>query len=170
MCRRRVENQPRSASSYGTRSVPATLIAMNVTAPATDDEFARYYELRWQVLRQPCGEPRGTERDDRDAEAEHAVIWAADGAALAAGRLHFNSPTEAQIRYMAVSSAAQGRGLGRLVIEHLEALARRRGAKTIILNSRDSAAGFYERLGYSSAGAGPTFFSIPHVRMIKRLG
>ena len=145
------------------------MFGMHVTSPATDDQFARYYDLRWQVLRQPWGKPQGSERDDLEAEAEHAVIWGPDGAALAVGRLHFNSPTEAQIRYMAVSPAAQGRGLGRQIVEHLENVARRRGATTIVLNSRAAAAGFYERLGFEPAGAAPTLFDVPHMRMIKRL-
>jgi predicted GNAT family N-acyltransferase len=144
-------------------------IGMEVAAPATDDQFARYYDLRWRVLRQPWGEPPGSERDDLEASAEHAVIWAADGTALAAGRLHFNTPAEAQIRYMAVSPTAQGRGLGRRIVEHLEQFARRRGATAIVLNSRDAVAGFYHRLGFESVGAGPTHFGIPHIRMMKRI-
>ena len=140
----------------------------NIRSPQTDEEFARYYELRWQVLREHLGEPRGSERDELEGSADHVAIWSGDGEALAVGRLHLNSPSEAQIRYMAVTATAQGQGLGRQIVERLEEIACQRGATSIVLNSRDSAAGFYERLGYEVVGPGPLLFGrIPHFRMRK---
>jgi GNAT superfamily N-acetyltransferase len=143
---------------------------MKVTSPATAEEFDKYYDLRWQALRAPWGQPRGSERDEHEAGAEHAVIWGDDRRPLAVGRLHFNTPTEAQIRYMAVAKHAQRRGLGRAVVEHLEQAARERGATEIVLNARKEVAPFYARLGYEAVGAGPTILgSIEHVRMRKSL-
>src|SRR5215211_5987960 len=104
--------------------------AMNVRSPQTDEEFAHYYELRWRVLRAPWGEPPGSERDELEEAAEHAFIQNDDGEPLAVGRLHFNSPEEAQIRYMAVAEPSRGQGLGRRIVKHLEAIARERGAQT----------------------------------------
>jgi predicted GNAT family N-acyltransferase len=121
------------------------------------------------VLRAPWGAPRGAERDELEDSADHAVIWGDAGEALAVGRLHLNSPDEAQIRYMAVAPAARGRGLGRLVVEHLERVARARRAASVVLNARREATGFYERLGYVVVGPAPTFMSIPHFRMRKEL-
>ncbi len=92
---------------------------MEVRSPRTDAEFERYYELRWQVLRAPWGEPRGSERDEFDEAAEHAFVQTDEGEALATGRLHFNSPEESQIRYMAVADRARGQGLGHRIVEHL---------------------------------------------------
>lgn len=143
---------------------------MEVRSPRSEEEFARLYQLRWEVLRAPWGEPPGSERDDADATADHAYIQTADGQPLAAGRLHFNTPEEAQIRYMAVAEAARGQGLGRRIVEYLEAIARGRGARTIILNARDEVSGFYTIMGYEIVGAGPTLFgAVTHVRMRKRL-
>jgi predicted GNAT family N-acyltransferase len=143
---------------------------MLVRAPQTDDEFARYYDLRWQVLRAPWDQPRGSERDDLDSTADHALIPDEDGTALAAGRLHLNSPQEAQIRYMAVAERARGQGLGRQIVEYLEAIARQRGASVIVLNAREDVADFYQRLGYELIGPAPTMFgAIAHVRMQKLL-
>jgi predicted GNAT family N-acyltransferase len=143
---------------------------MQVRAPQTDDEFARYYDLRWQILRAPWGQPRGSERDALEPTADHAAIFDERGAVLAVGRLHLNSPAEAQIRYMAVANAARGQGLGRQIVEHLEAAARQRGASVIVLNAREAVAAFYQRLGYEVIGPGPTMFgAIAHVRMQKRL-
>jgi predicted GNAT family N-acyltransferase len=143
---------------------------VDVRRPQSEEEFERLYELRWQVLRAPWGEPPGSERDATDADSEHALIQDADGEPLAAGRLHFNSRDEAQIRYMAVAESARGQGLGRCIVEYLETLARDRGAKTVVLNAREEVAGFYQTMGYEIIGAGPTLFgTVKHVRMQKQL-
>ena len=144
---------------------------MEVQRPQTDADFAQYYELRWQVLRGPWGQPRGSERDEFDSAAgaaEHALMLDEDGRAVAVGRLHFNSPAEAQIRYMAVHESARGSGLGRRIVAYLESRAQNRGVQRIILNARDTVAGFYEKLGYRKVGDGPTLFgTVKHVRMEK---
>jgi N-acetylglutamate synthase-like GNAT family acetyltransferase len=143
---------------------------MEVRAPQSADEFERYFDLRWQVLRGPWGQPRGSERDELEDVAEHALIVDDDGRPLAVGRLHFNSPMEAQIRYMAVAETARGRGLGRRIVDYLEAIARQRGATTIVLNARDEVNEFYAGLGYAIVGKGPTLFgTVAHSRMLKRL-
>jgi GNAT superfamily N-acetyltransferase len=143
---------------------------MQVRPPQTDEEFARYYDLRWQILRAPWRQSRGSERDELETTADHAAVFDERGAVLAIGRLHLNSPTEAQIRYMAVADVVRGQGVGRQIVEYLEAVARRRGASVIALNAREEVAGFYERLGYEVVGPGPMMFgAITHVKMQKQL-
>lgn len=115
---------------------------LEVRSPQTDDEWAAYYELRWLVLRAPWNQPAETARDPVENVSEHAVILDGDGRALATGRLHFNSPTEGQLRSMATAEHARGQGWGRQVVEHLEEVARQRGATTIVLNARYEAVGF----------------------------
>jgi len=126
--------------------------------------------LRWRVLRAPWHQPRGSEQDDREAESIHLMIPNAAGEPLAIGRLHLNSPTEAQVRFMAVAPHAQGRGLGSTILQELERRARQAGAASIVLNARDIALGFYERHGYTVEGpADKLFDAVPHVRMRKNL-
>jgi GNAT superfamily N-acetyltransferase len=88
---------------------------MQVRPPQTDEEFARYYDLRWQILRAPWRQSRGSERDELETTADHAAVFDERGAVLAIGRLHLNSPTEAQIRYMAVADVVRGQGVGRQI-------------------------------------------------------
>jgi predicted GNAT family N-acyltransferase len=143
---------------------------MEVKSPQSADELARYYDLRWQVLRAPWGAPRGSERDELDGSATHAMIAGGDGQMLAVGRLHLNSPQEAQIRYMAVAEPARRQGLGGRIVAFLEAAARTAGAEVIVLNARDEVVGFYAALGYEVIGAGPTMFgTVTHSKMQKRL-
>src|SRR3977135_3164657 len=86
--------------------------AFQLSSPATPADWDIYYELRWRVLRQPWGQPRGSERDDLEDSAFHLMLRDPAGTLLAIGRLHLNSPQEAQIRYVAVDRAFEGHGLG----------------------------------------------------------
>ena len=143
---------------------------LELRSPHTPDEWGRYFELRWRVLRAPWGQPHGSERDDLETAAFHAAIWDHDGFPVAVGRLHLNAPAEAQVRYMAVAPAADRQGHGRRILAALEAEARRRAVITVVLNARETARAFYERHGYLPSGDAPTLFGdVAHVRMVKPL-
>ena len=143
---------------------------VSIKEPNTGAEWDSYFDLRWRILREPWNQPRGSELDSLDAKSFHLMIQ--DGAAtLAVGRLHLNSPEEAQVRYMAVDPMHQGSGLGRKVLQGLESRARSQGVKRIMLNSRARAVGFYTRQGYEAIGPGETLFGeIQHTKMCKDLG
>src|SRR5205085_525503 len=80
--------------------------------------------------------------------AVYLLVLANNGKALACGRLHLNSPAEAQVRYMAVDENVQGRGYGSAILAALEAEAARLQVSQIVLNARDNAVEFYRRHGY----------------------
>ncbi|MEP6821016.1 MAG: GNAT family N-acetyltransferase [Chthoniobacterales bacterium] len=139
-------------------------------SPETALEWERYFDLRWRVLREPWDQPRGSEKDELDSESFQVALWEGE-VPVAAGRLHFNDPTEAQVRYMAVEPQRRGYHLGSRILGLLETRAAMEGAKRIVLNAREEAAGFYRRHGYEISGpAGLLFGSIPHVRMEKHVG
>ena len=143
---------------------------MQLRVPATDDEYERYYLFRWRLLRGPWGEPRGSEQDEHETSAHHLMVCADDGNVIGVGRVHFNTPGEAQIRYMAVDEDCRGQGIGRALLERLEETARQHGAVHIMLNARKPVAKFYEKLGYRITGDAHTLFKrIPHVHMEKDL-
>ncbi len=119
-----------------------------VTEPTTPQEFERYYQLRWDVLRRPWNQPIGSERDENEATSIHAMICEGDEC-LAVGRLQFNSPTEAQVRFMGVRQDQNGRGFGREIMQYLEQKANEHGRHHIVLQARENAVVFYERLGYT---------------------
>jgi GNAT superfamily N-acetyltransferase len=76
-----------------------------------------------------------------------------------------------QLKGMAVADHLQGEGLGALLIDAGIELAMRRGATITWARARDSAMGFYERLGFVSTGAGfidgPT--AMPHHIVVRTL-
>ena len=122
---------------------------MEIIEPNTSTEFKIYYNLRYEVLRKPWFQPKGSERDDGDETSLHRmIIDEPNGKAVAIGRLQFNSIEEAQIRYMAVSDDYQGMGYGSKIVKALDNIAREKGSRKIILQSRENAVKFYEKNGY----------------------
>ena len=122
---------------------------MEIIEPNTSTEFKIYYNLRYEVLRKPWFQPKGSERDDGDETSLHRmIIDKPNGKVVAVGRLQFNSIEEAQIRYMAVSDDYQGKGYGRKMVKALDNIAREKGSRKIILQSRENAVKFYEKNGY----------------------
>ena len=131
---------------------------------------SNYFDLRWRVLREPWNQPHGSERDNLDATAFHLVIRTPEGKPVAIGRLHINSPAEAQVRFMAVDPAWRNRGLGGRILRGLEDEARARRAAGVVLNAREDASEFYLAHGYQVEGPGETLFGeVRHVRMRKNL-
>ena len=123
--------------------------SVKIIEPTTSEEFKKYYNLRYEILRKPWGQPKGSERDDGEDMSNHRmIIDEKTGNALAVGRLQFNSEDEAQIRYMAVAHEFQGQGLGSQIISALEGVARRKGIQKIILSARENALQFYKNNGY----------------------
>ncbi len=145
--------------------------------PGTPAQWAAYFALRYEVLRQPWQQPPGSERspDDDAPSTVHALLLAPGGpaappVALAVGALQQTGARTGQIRFMAVAPPAAGTGLGRQVVAYLEAQARAAGLTEIFLHSREAAVGFYTRQGYALEGPSHTLFgSIPHFLMRKQL-
>ncbi len=139
-------------------------------SPKTAEEFEQYYQLRWQVLRQPWGQALGSERDNLEQESFHRMIIDENDKVLAVGRLEKNSQFSGKIRFMAVSPQAQGQGLGRQIIEALEQQAGMLGITDLGLNAREGALSFYQILGYTSQGFSHLLFDeIKHFTMTKQL-
>jgi predicted GNAT family N-acyltransferase len=143
---------------------------VRIIEPDSPGDYQKYYDLRWTVLRAPWNQPRGSERDSRDADSAHLMLLDDRDVAVAVGRLHFNSIREAQVRYMAVATGQQRKGFGSRLLQALEVKAASLGAARIVLDARETALGFYCKQGYSADGPGHVLYNcITHVRMHKTL-
>ena len=143
---------------------------MEIIEPSTPDEHRRYYELRWKILRAPWNQPRGSEQDELEQSSNHLMVIDDRQAVIGVGRLHFNTISEAQIRYMAITTEQQRKGIGTLLLRALEDRARQLGAARIVLDAREQALGFYRKHGYELEGPGHMLFNtIPHIKMIKAI-
>lgn len=121
---------------------------MEPRSPITPNEFQSYYLLRYEVLRKPWNQPPGSEKDSEENAAIHAAIFD-KGTAIACGRLQFTDEHTGQVRFMAVSHAQQGKGLGKKILDYLEHRSFEAGRNRIILHARENALAFYKACGYT---------------------
>ncbi len=137
--------------------------------PQTLEELEEYYHLRWEILRQPWGQPPGSEKDEFEKNSFH-LMAVSDSKIIGVGRLHSISSEASQIRYMAVDEIYRNKGVGSAVIEAIEKQAVLSGIKKIILDARESAVGFYQKHGYRITAPSHTLFGeIKHFRMEKTI-
>ena len=140
-----------------------------ISAPITKEDFNQYYQLRWETLRKPWNQPEGSEKDELDKTSIHRMALVNDKV-VAVARLHFLDDSTAQVRYMAVDKDFEQQGMGKAVYLSLEEEARKNKIKTIILNAREQAIGFYEKLGFSVTRKTYLLFDeIQHYEMQKDL-
>lgn len=139
-------------------------------APKNKIELDSYYQLRWQVLREPWQQPKGSEKDDLESQSYHRVIVDDMENILGVGRLHLVGQNLAQIRYMAITKLAQGKGLGKRLLDEFEIISAKLGVSIIELNARENALGFYLKLNYQNQGFSHILYhQIRHNKMIKTL-
>ncbi len=139
-----------------------------IKEPETKKDYENYFDIRWQILRRPWGRPRGSEKDDLEETSIHLMAYIENKIPIGAGRAHFNSATQAQIRFMAVVPAYWNNGIGGTLLSGLERRVKIGGAKYIVLNSRETAVGFYKKHGYITEGRAETLFSsVKHIKMRK---
>ncbi|MFC3122378.1 bifunctional GNAT family N-acetyltransferase/hotdog fold thioesterase [Agaribacter flavus] len=119
-----------------------------VYKPQTAEELDSYFCFRWALLRKPWNYPLGSEKDEYENVSEHRIIKDHAGNIVACGRVHLNTPEEAQIRYIAVSDSHRRQGVGQLLMDALESVARELGAERAVTNSREASLSFFESCGF----------------------
>ncbi len=91
---------------------------------------------------------------------DRVVVADLDGQVVGLAQLHVSPALEydrpaAKLAALVVDDAHRGRGIGRALVEELEAEARKRGCVLLFLTTserRDDAHAFYERLGLEQTG------------------
>ena len=109
--------------------------------------------LRTAVFVREQGIPADVEADALDASARHAVLYNRLGQPVATGRLLQQAPGVSRIGRMAVDRSVRGAQWGRVLLAALVGAARARGDTQVQLHAQCSAQGFYERAGFTVAGA-----------------
>lgn len=123
-------------------------MGIDIRTPQTEDEWGDYYELRYRVLREPLGQPKGSEKNDGDASGIHFALYD-QGTLCAIARLDQAEHDVAQVRFVAVDHTIQGKGYGRFIMDAVEKQSIERGDTKMILHARDYAVDFYLKLGYT---------------------
>ena len=125
--------------------------------------------LRTAVFVREQGIPADVEADALDASARHAVLYNRLGQPVATGRLLQQAPGVGRIGRMAVDRSVRGPQWGRVLLAALVEAARARGDTQVQLHAQCSAQGFYERAGFTVAGAPYEEAGLAHVLMTQAL-
>jgi N-acetylglutamate synthase-like GNAT family acetyltransferase len=134
-------------------------------------ELDAILKLRYKILREPWGQPASSATDDLENTSVNAYIEDEAGNAIACGRLQENENKTGQIRFMAVDNTYQGKGLGKLIVDHLEKKAEDLQLKIIELQARENALKFYESCGYKIRSKSFLLWGIiQHYLMEKEVG
>ena len=132
-----------------------------IKTPTTHDDFKAYYALRYKVLREPWGHPKGTEKDDYEPISEHFMAVNEKGEVVGVAKLYEKDENAGHISHLAVSPEHQHQGIGHLLLETVEQRARERGFRIIGTMARVTATAYFERAGFRVTGI-PT----PHLGTI----
>lgn len=131
-------------------------------------EYQQELELRNLLLRKPLG--LNLYDEDLDSEQGELHIGAfRSGILVGCLLLKPAGERELQMRQVAVSETFQKEGIGRKLVEFSEQTARDNGAWKIFLHARETAVGFYEKLGYRKVSGRYFQLGIPHFTMEKEL-
>jgi N-acetylglutamate synthase-like GNAT family acetyltransferase len=142
---------------------------MEIKSPQTDAEWKAYYALRFNVLREPWNQPLGSEVLADEDQAIHAIA-VEDNEVLGVARMHESAEKQGQVRCVATATAAQGKGIGKAIMAYLEEEAKAKGWTEIVLEARENAVPFYQRIGYTIVAESYLLFGeIQHYRMSKTL-
>jgi thioesterase domain-containing protein len=119
-----------------------------IDIPASEQDFDGYFLFRWKMLREPWKYPIGSEKDEYEQVSQHRMIRNRDGEVIAVGRVHMNSAEEAQVRHVAVDNDYQGKGLAKMLVASLEAVARSEGAVRMVTNSTQASIALFTSIGF----------------------
>lgn len=131
-------------------------------------EYENELELRNRILRIPIGLNLFAE-DLRIDEPDVHIGAFLHGILAGVLVLKRTSSISIKMRQVAVDDKLQARGIGTLLVQYAEDLAKTEGYKEMQLHARKTAAGFYSKLGYRAASGEFMEVGIPHVEMRKEL-
>ena len=124
--------------------------------------------LRHQVLREPLGLSYDPTELAGEKDSFHLVLR--EGAELVVCLVL--KPLDERcikMRQLAVRESSQGKGFGRELVNYAESFLRGRGFAEIVLHARETARGFYQKLGYEAEGNSFVEVGLPHIAMQKKL-
>lgn len=129
--------------------------------------YQQMVQLRDEVLRRPLGLTFSPEQ----LETENDILVGAfeDDRILGCCILTPIDHETVKLRQMAVARKQQHKGIGYSIMQFAENLARDKGYKTVTMNARDTAIGFYQKMGYQVVGDSFIEVTVPHHVMVKKL-
>lgn len=126
------------------------------------------FTIRKKVFVEEQRVPENLEIDKYEDEAIHFLAYV-NGEPAGTARLRWLDEHTAKAERVAVIKRFRGNGLGRVLMDALEAAAKQKKAKTVVLHAQTRARPFYERLGYEAYGDLFLDAGIEHIAMKKNI-
>ncbi|MCA6481702.1 MAG: GNAT family N-acetyltransferase [Chitinophagaceae bacterium] len=142
-------------------------MALKIIDHGTSD-YRQMVELRLHLLRKPLG--LSFTAEELEKEKSDILLGCFEEDKLEACCILTEvDPSTVRLRQMAVGAALQRKGIGRVLMNFAENIARDRKYTRLTMHARKSAVGFYEKSGYRICSDEFTEVTIPHFEMEKEL-
>jgi predicted GNAT family N-acyltransferase len=138
---------------------------LNVKVVSTNQEFEDALKVRREVFIEEQQVPEEEEIDQFEDVCTHVVVYDNEKP-VAAGRLR-DYDGLGKMERICVLASHRNHGLGKVVMDKLEELAKEKRFHKLKLNAQTHAEGFYARIGYETVSDVFMDAGIPHVTMIK---
>ena len=109
-------------------------------------------QIRRDYLFNGIENPNQYLQDPWEKKSIHVVVEL-DKKVLGVGRLTYDEDGNGIVSQMAVKPEFRKRNIGFMILEHLIKLCVFKGSEKVYLSARESAVGFYEKIGFSVIGA-----------------
>ena len=134
-------------------------------SPAYDETV----RLRDDILRKPLGLSFTAEDLALEFDSIHLACYSPKWELMACLVLVWKG-NDLKMRQVAVGTDFQRRGIGQFLVAESERVAIQYGAQKMVLNARETAVPFYQKLAYFIEGDRFEEVGIPHFKMYKELG
>ena len=135
-------------------------------------ESPAYFEsikLRDRILRKPLGLQFKPEDLAREGSDYHLALMDENAKLIACLVLTPIDKERVRMRQVAVEESAQGRGIGRQLVEKAESFARKKGYREMSCHARSVVLPFYLKMNYKIVEGPFTEVGIEHYKMSKKL-
>jgi predicted GNAT family N-acyltransferase len=135
-----------------------------------EDDLKQAFEIRKAVFVEEQGVPLQDEFDEFDTlngQCEHILAYYKEQP-VGVGRLRIVDGF-GKLERICILPSYRKVGLGKVIIQALEKLAKERGVSKAKLHGQTHAEGFYQKFGYKTSSAVFMEDGIPHILMIKEL-
>lgn len=141
------------------------VLPVEFATPAYDETV----DLRNQILRVPLGLEFTVEQLAEECDQFHLACYDEGWGIVGCLVLNPLDKDTVKMRQVAVWEANQGQGIGKIMVVESETFSKEKGYINMVLNARDTAVPFYEKLGYKKVGKKFIEVGIDHFKMQKKL-
>lgn len=140
---------------------------MNVVLVESNPQLNDAYSVRVKVFVEEQKVPPEEELDQFEETAMHFVVYDKEKP-IGAGRLR-ELDGYGKVERICIDADYREKGIGKLLMEKIEAEGAKRGFSAFKLNSQVQAINFYRKLGYEVSSGEFLDAGIPHVTMKKHI-